>query len=103
MQMIIYLIKEVKMVESAKLNKHEKLLENDIVEYMELFIKSKDCIELLTKANNDHRIKVIMMLTKYKRQDYASYSLSQEMIDSQQMQRDVIAKMCDILLDDFKH
>jgi hypothetical protein len=54
MQIIIYLIKEIKMVESAKLNKHEKLLENDIVEYMELFIKSKDCIELLTKANNDY-------------------------------------------------
>jgi hypothetical protein len=33
------LIKEVRMVESPKLNKHEKELENEILEYMDAFLK----------------------------------------------------------------
>lgn len=38
MQFIIFLIKEVKMVESPKLNKQEKELEKEILEYMDRFI-----------------------------------------------------------------
>ena len=38
LQFIIYLIKEVKMVESPKLNKHEKELEEEILSYMDVFI-----------------------------------------------------------------
>jgi ferredoxin-fold anticodon binding domain-containing protein len=44
MQFIVYLIKEVNMVESPKLNKHEKELEQEILDYMEQFINNKDCI-----------------------------------------------------------
>ena len=72
MQFIVYLIKEVNMVESPKLNKHEKELEQEILDYMEQFINNKDCISLLLKASNDHKIKVIMMLSKFKSQDYVS-------------------------------
>lgn len=72
MQFIVYLIKEVNMVESPKLNKHEKELEEEILDYMELFINNDQCISLLDKASNDHKIKVIMMLCKFKRQDYVS-------------------------------
>ncbi len=44
MQFVIYLIKEVKMVESPKLNKHEKELEQEILEYMDAFIQNEGCI-----------------------------------------------------------
>jgi ferredoxin-fold anticodon binding domain-containing protein len=44
MQFIVYMIKEVNMVESPKLNKHEKELEQEILDYMEQFINNKDCI-----------------------------------------------------------
>jgi hypothetical protein len=44
MQFIIYLIKEVKMVEGPKLNKHEKELEQEILEYMDAFIQNEACI-----------------------------------------------------------
>jgi hypothetical protein len=66
MQFIIYLIKEVNMVESPKLNKHEKELETEILDYMDKFINNSECISLLNKASNDHKIKVIMMLSKFK-------------------------------------
>jgi hypothetical protein len=54
------------MVESPKLNKHEKELETEILDYMDKFINNSECISLLNKASNDHKIKVIMMLSKFK-------------------------------------
>lgn len=90
MQFIVYLIKEVNMVESPKLNKHEKELEQEILDYMEQFINHKECVTLLTKASNDHKIKVLMMLSKFKRQDYVSQIVSQEMEISHERQREVI-------------
>ncbi len=72
MQFVVYLIKEVNMIESPKLNKQEKELEGGILNYLEQFIANKHCIDLLKKASANHKIKVLMMLCKYKRQDYVS-------------------------------
>jgi hypothetical protein len=60
------------MVESPKLNKHEKELENEILDYMESFISNDNCIDLLLKASSNHKIKVLMILCKFKRHDYIS-------------------------------
>ena len=91
MQFVIYLIKEVKMVESPRLNKHEKELEQEILEYMDVFIQNNGCIEQVMKASNNHKIKVLMMLCKYKRHDYISQGVTPEMEASHQRQRGVIA------------
>jgi hypothetical protein len=72
MQFVVYLIKEVNMIESPNLNKQEKELEGEILNYLEQFIANKLCIDLLKKASANHQIKVLMMLCKYKRQDYVS-------------------------------
>ena len=72
MQFIVYLIKEVNMIESPKLNKQEKELESEILNYMNQFINSKACVDLLLKASPNHKIKVLMMLCKFKQQDYIS-------------------------------
>ena len=55
------------MVESPKLNKMEKELEKEILDYMEIFIGSEKCLELLSQASKNHKIKVLMLLCKYKR------------------------------------
>lgn len=72
MQFVIFLTKEVKMVESPKLNKQEKALEREILEYMERFINNEECLKLLMTASKNHKIKVLMMLCKFKRHDYIS-------------------------------
>ena len=66
MQFIVYLIKEVNMIESPKLNKQEKELESEILDYMDQFINSKACVDFLLKASPNHKIKVLMMLCKFK-------------------------------------
>ena len=103
MQFIIYLIKEVNMVESPKLNKHEKELEQEILDYMEQFISHKECLALLTKASNDHKIKVLMMLSKFKRQDYVSQDVSPEMEISHETQRKIIESLLIKMAEEFKY
>jgi response regulator of citrate/malate metabolism len=103
MQFIVYLIKEVNMVESPKLNKHEKELEQEILDYMEQFISHKECLALLTKASNDHKIKVLMMLSKFKRQDYVSQDVSPEMEISHETQRKIIESLLIKMAEEFKY
>lgn len=103
MQFIVYLIKEVNMVESPKLNKHEKELEQEILDYMEQFISHKECLALLTKASNDHKIKVLMMLSKFKRQDYVSQDVSPEMEISHEAQRKIIESLLIKMAEEFKY
>lgn len=51
MQFGIFLIKEKNMLEGAKLNKGEKELELEILDYMHRFISDPACVELLMKAS----------------------------------------------------
>jgi len=91
------------MVESPKLNKHEKELEQEILDYMEQFISHKECLALLTKASNDHKIKVLMMLSKFKRQDYVSQDVSPEMEISHETQRKIIESLLIKMAEEFKY
>ena len=91
------------MVESPKLNKHEKELEQEILDYMEQFINNKECISLLTKASNDHKIKVLMMLSKFKRQDYVSQVVSPSMEIIHERQREVIGSLLIKMAEEFKY
>jgi hypothetical protein len=55
------------------------------------------------KASNNHKIKILMMLCKYKKHDYISQVVTQEMEASHQRQRDVIAKLQSCMLEEFKY
>lgn len=79
MQLIVYLIKDLKMVESRKLNKKEKELEKEILAYMKSFIANEECMSMLIKASTNHRIKLIMLFSKFKKQDYISQVVTSEM------------------------
>lgn len=103
MQFVINLIKEVNMAESSKMNKQEKELEQEILGYMSAFLQNKHCQELLMKASNNHKIKVIMMLTKFKEHDYISQVVTSEMEQDHQRQRELIHRLQEILIEEFKY
>ena len=88
---------------TPKLNKEEKQLELEVLDYMDLFCHSETCIELLLKASVNHKIKMLVLLTKFKRQDYlAPDNKTPLMLESQARQRVIAEKLIGVLLEEFR-
>ena len=65
-----HLIKELKMVENAKLIQEEKQTETETVEYIGKLIRSEECLKKVNEANVINKVKIITLLCKYKLRDY---------------------------------